>query len=197
MESLLLRRTLELLLERMASMLHARFHMRFAPGPCQAPALPLADSRWSDPAMPWQESLDRWHEKYAAWFDGHHAMPVAIQVQRLLQERFAEPLTLPALARMAGSSRTTLIGQFTRVFGIGPVEYRARIQIRDALRRLRASHASIDDVAVAVGYQAASKFYGRLRRYTGLTPAQVRQLPEREFEQLMSTRLSLRQPAEC
>ena len=40
------------------------------------------------------ELLDEWNAGYAAWFDRHHTLPPALRAARLLEQRFAEPLTL-------------------------------------------------------------------------------------------------------
>jgi AraC-like DNA-binding protein len=112
----------------------------------------------------------------------------------MLQEQFASRLTISALAKAAGASRTPLIHQFTGAFGRSPSDYLARVRVREGMRRLRGSRDSVDEVARQVGYQSGSKFYARLRRYTGMIPSQVRSLCDVAFEQLIEARVSLRPP---
>jgi AraC-like DNA-binding protein len=59
------------------------------------------------------------------------------------------------------------------------------------MSRLRTSTESIDEIARACGYQS-NKFYAAVRRFTGLTPSQVRALDDGEFQRLLEERLPLR-----
>jgi AraC-like DNA-binding protein len=66
--------------------------------------------------------------------------------------------------------------------------------MRQGLRRSRTSTETIDEVARKVGYQTDAKFSARVRRSTGLTPAQVRDLDDDDFEDLLAEQLALRAP---
>ena len=137
------------------------------------------------------ELLDEWNAGYAAWFDRHHTLPPALRAARLLEQRFAEPLTLETLAQAAGASRTILGQQFTRIFGLTPSDYLARLRVREGLRRLRHGGDSVEAVAQAVGYKSENKFYARVRAYTGLRPSQVRELEDAAFDALLERSVPL------
>jgi AraC-like DNA-binding protein len=190
-ETLLLRESLDRQLGHLARTVHQRYHTRFAPGVCSAPGT-RAGLAWTSADEPVDRLLEQWRMHYLAWFDEYHTLPAALRAKRILQEQFAEPLTLEVLSERVGASRTVLSAQFVTFFGHSPANYLARVRVREGLRKLHASEQSIDDVARAVGYQSGTKFYARVRRFTGLTPASIRALDEQAFDELLRVRLSLR-----
>ena len=133
-----------------------------------------------------------WAADYAAWFTLHHSFPAALRTKILLEQAFAQPLTLPRIAETVRCSRTTLIEQFTAAFGLPPAEYLARVRMREGLRRLRRLSETVENVAIEVGYRSGNKFYARMRRYADVTASEVRRMTEREFGQLLEDRISLR-----
>jgi len=174
-----------LLLDRIGEILHRRFHERFEPSACQAPPAVLPHSVWPNPRTSLEDLLRAWCGDYGEWFHAHHSLPPALRAKQLLQDRFAEPLTIQKLASAVGSNRSSLAERFTAAFGISTAEYLGRIRIRQGLRRLRASDASIDEVAKMVGYRSGAKFAARVQRSIGFTPAQARLLEEPQFELLL------------
>jgi AraC-like DNA-binding protein len=186
--------SIALLLDRVGEILHRRFHERFEPSACQAPPAVLPHSVWPTPGTSLEHLLQAWCRDYGKWFHAHHSLPPALRAKELLQDRFAEPLTIRMLASAVGSNRSSLAEQFTAAFGIAPAEYLGRVRIRHGLRGLRASDASIDEVAKIVGYQSGAKFAARVQRSIGVTPAQARLLEEPQFEFLLQERVALHHP---
>lgn len=183
-----------LLLERAGDTLHRRFHERFAPAQCRFAPASLYRHVWPNPESPLEQVVDAWRVRYSKWFNAHHALPPALRAKRLMHERFAESWTVPAIATAVGSNKTSLSEQFTNAFGLPVAEYLARVRMRQGLRRSRTSTETIDEVARKVGYQTDAKFSARVRRSTGLTPAQVRDLDDDDFEDLLAEQLALRAP---
>ena len=98
-------------------------------------------------------------------------------------------MTLRVLSDRVGASRTALSAQFVAMFGETLASRLTRLRTRRALLRLRESDASLADIAPTVGYQSAAKLHQRIRAYTGITPAEVRRLPTRDFNDLLATSL--------
>jgi AraC-like DNA-binding protein len=180
-----------LLIDRVGEMLHQRFHERFEVPACQAPAASLPRSIWPNPRTSVAHLLERWCAGYSHWFHTHHTLPHALQAKQILQDRFAETITTRSLASAVGSNRSSLIERFSTAFGLSPAEYLGRIRIRQGLRRLRASSASIDDVARMIGYQSGAKFAARVRRSVGVTVTEARLLDEPQLELLLEQRVAL------
>jgi len=188
-ESILLRQSLAMLMDRTARAFDQRFHANFSHRPCEASPPPENDAAWIDPQITIERLLDRWIAGYTTWFDRHHVLPPATQARRILEERFSEHHTIGSLARATGCSRTSLMLQFRTLFGLSPSEYLARLRVAQGIQRLRTPGVSADDAASYAGYQSANKFYARLKRHAGLRPSQVRALADAEFDRLVRTLL--------
>ena len=192
-EALYLNQQLVLLLERLGVTLHDHFHQRFVPSRCDESDAALYRRWWPVPGVEAVQLLGRWRRAYGTWFFGAHSLPPALKAKRIIQEQYASALTLPRLAQASGASRSTLVEQFRTSFGVTPTEYRTRVRLRQALRRLRDLHVTVDDVARAVGYTTPARFRAQLRRHTDVAPGRIRQLSEEHFEQLLEApSLSLR-----
>ena len=175
-------------------MIHATFHARFTAVGCGALPNGGPELHYSDLETSVTEFAAKWGSQYRAWFHVHHALPAAFRTKLLLEEAFAEALTINQLSQAVGCSRTTLIAQFTAAFGMPPAEYLARVRICEGLRRLRRPGQTVEKAAAEVGYRSGNKFSARMRRYTDLTPSRVREMTEKQLEQLLEDRVSLRFP---
>lgn len=86
----------------------------------------------------------------------------------------ARDWTVAALAALAGMSRTAFAGHFTKVMGIAPMRYLARLRIERAGAMLRDGNPSIKMVAAAVGFRSEPGFYAAFRNHFGKTPSAFR-----------------------
>ena len=189
-ETLFAGQSLALLIDRMGEALHRRFHERFELSACQAPPASLPRSIWPNPPTSVAHLLERWCATYNHWCHTHHALPPELRAKQILHDRFAETITIQSLASAVGSNRSSLTERFAAAFGISPAEYLGRIRIQHGLRHLRASSASIDEVARTVGYQSGAKFAARVRRSIGITVTQARLLDESQLELLLEQRVA-------
>lgn len=98
--------------------------------------------------------------KVLAWLDGHpdDKMPTATE-----------------MASMAGLSLTSFHEHFKRVAGSSPKDYRLRVRVERAARRLR-EHPSmkVTQVAHEFGFSSSQYFATVFRRYLGTTPQAYR-----------------------
>lgn len=193
-ESLLLRRSAAMFLDRAGQFAHQRFHISFAQGTCRSAPPLVSEATWMDAHRPFPTLLEGWHGSYTEWFNTNHTLPAALRAARLIEQRFDEPWTTARLARAVGCSRTTLSEQFDRYFGLTPSEYLVRVRMRQGMIRLRTSNDSIEDVERSVGYQS-NKFYSRVQQFTNLTPSQVRALSDEQFQSRIEERIPVRAPA--
>lgn len=91
------------------------------------------------------------------------------RARELLRARFEGPLTLPELARVAGTDRFALLRAFFRETGMTPHEYQIHLRIARACR-LIAQGVPLADVAIAVGYSEQSALHRPFTRLVGVTP---------------------------
>jgi AraC-like DNA-binding protein len=82
--------------------------------------------------------------------------------------------TVPELARAAGMSRSVFARRFTEVVGSAPVEYLLDWRMALAKDALLHGGATLDEIAVAVGYKSASAFSTAFSQRVGCPPSAYR-----------------------
>jgi len=101
----------------------------------------------------------------------------AEQVQRtrlLLARRFAEDLSLEALAQAAHCSSFHLARLFRAQCGLSLHQYRHRLRLREALRRLAEGESDLSALALSLGFSSHSHFSDAFRQAFGLSPSRSR-----------------------
>jgi AraC family transcriptional regulator len=91
-----------------------------------------------------------------------------------IEEHLAEPLSLAALAQLAGLSSCYFCRAFRQSFGMPPQRYQMHQRIEHAKSLLGKHTATVTDVGYAVGYSDTSSFSTAFRRVSGLTPTAYR-----------------------
>jgi AraC-like DNA-binding protein len=97
--------------------------------------------------------------------------PAISRALALLHARKDYRWTSHELAREIGLSRSAFAERFARVMGEPPMRYLARLRLRHAARRLRASHESVARIAFEAGYESEAAFSRAFRRELGVPPA--------------------------
>ncbi|KAB8139927.1 AraC family transcriptional regulator [Chloroflexia bacterium SDU3-3] len=92
-----------------------------------------------------------------------------------IQQHYAEPLRLPALAAMSQLSPAQFERQIERIFGLSPKQLIIKTRV-DAAAQLLASPRSIAEVAQTCGYADHSSFTRQFRAVVGLAPSEYRAL---------------------
>jgi AraC-like DNA-binding protein len=173
--------------DRAAGVFHSREGCR--PG-CGMPAMPL---------LRFDQRLDRvghplivlqWAARFLSSFDTHHRrIGVPVRAARLLRRPCAVKRTkdLGWLADHLDVSPATLERWFVDRYGLTPKSFHTRVRIRRAALLLRGSSDKVQYIGGLVGYRSATNFYAALEGCTGLTPSEMRGLPESEFLQLLDT----------
>jgi AraC-like DNA-binding protein len=96
------------------------------------------------------------------------------EVERLMAERFACPLSIQQIAREVGIAPSTLRTQFARARGKTPSSHLQEIRVRHALYLLRTSDITLESVAGQCGYDSASHLSRHIKRATGKSPGSLR-----------------------
>jgi len=89
-----------------------------------------------------------------------------------IKDHFAEQFTIDALARVAGMSTSTFHRQFRAATTMSPLQYRTRIRLQEARKRLMAEGVDAAEIGYAVGYDSPSQFSREYRRMFGRPPVQ-------------------------
>lgn len=91
-----------------------------------------------------------------------------------IRDHHARPLTINELAALAGFSPGHFCTFFRRMTGTTFTDYLNRYRVNRAAELLRASDRKILDVAMEVGFDNASYFISRFRKYMRCTPQAYR-----------------------
>ena len=94
-----------------------------------------------------------------------------------LETAYAEPLTPPGLAKIAGLSPERFARIIRRIFGVTPIQLIAKTRIAAASHLLRGKDQSISEIALECGFYDHSAFTRAFRALAGVTPTQFRADP--------------------
>src|SRR3712207_5154553 len=91
-----------------------------------------------------------------------------------MDRRYAEPLDVPTLARIAYVSEAHFIRTFRATFGETPNRYLQRRRVERAMFLLRSTDRSVTDICMAVGFSSLGTFSRVFRDIVGETPSEHR-----------------------
>ena len=100
--------------------------------------------------------------------------------RRLLRARdamdrtYAEPLDVPALARIARVSEAHFIRTFRATFGETPHRYLQRRRVERSMFLLRETDRSVTDICLDVGFNSLGTFSRTFRDIVGVSPLAYR-----------------------
>jgi transcriptional regulator GlxA family with amidase domain len=101
-------------------------------------------------------------------------LPFLRQARDLVDQRYAEPLDLDALARAAHVSRYHFARSFGAVYGDSPMRYLMRRRIERAQDLLRCANLTVTEVCMMVGFSSLGSFSSRFSELVGESPRQYR-----------------------
>ena len=91
-----------------------------------------------------------------------------------MDRTYAEPLDIPALARIARVSEAHFIRTFRSTFGETPHRYLQRRRIERSMWLLRETTRSVTDICLDVGFTSLGTFSRTFRTILGLSPMAYR-----------------------
>ena len=92
------------------------------------------------------------------------------EVRNLLNQHYAESITLDTLARQTGLGKTTLTSGFLKLYGMSVFDYIQQERMTRAHHLLQNCEHSVTEIAEAVGYNHLSNFSTAFRNYFGCSP---------------------------
>ena len=103
-----------------------------------------------------------------------HSDPLVQRFESWARSRLKEGFSLDDAAEAVGSSKRTLARRMQVVLGKSPLSYFQSLRVERAVHLLKTSSASVDEIAVRVGYTEGSILRVLLRRRLGLGIKEIR-----------------------
>jgi len=97
-----------------------------------------------------------------------------VDARDLIEEDYAEPLGLEALAARSDLSPFHFLREFRRAFGTTPGAYLTRVRIERARDLLARGETSVTDACFEVGYASLGSFSAMFARQVGCAPGEYR-----------------------
>jgi AraC family transcriptional regulator len=91
-----------------------------------------------------------------------------------LHSNYRQPIDLESLGKAACLSKYHFLRLFTRVHGITPHQYLLRKRAKTALRLLQTTPLDVCEIASSVGFAQRHALLRQMRRWTGLSPREIR-----------------------
>lgn len=111
-----------------------------------------------------------------------------LRTRDTMDRAFAQPLDIPALARIAHVSPAHFSRQFRATFGESPHRYLQRRRVERAMELLRESERPVTEICFGVGFGSLGTFSRTFRAIVGESPSAYR----RRF---LASGVALRVPA--
>ena len=96
-------------------------------------------------------------------------------VIRLIEDRYAAPLTLDEMAAAACVSRSHCCALFQLALDTTPIAYRNSRRLTEAQRLLQGTDQTICEIAYQIGFSSVQEFNRLFLRKIGMTPTRFRQ----------------------
>jgi transcriptional regulator GlxA family with amidase domain len=97
-----------------------------------------------------------------------------LRARDVMDRRYAEPLDVPTLARIAYVSEAHFIRTFRATFGETPKRYLQRRRVERAMFLLRTTDRSVTDICMDVGFTSLGTFSRVFRDIVGEPPSSYR-----------------------
>ena len=123
--------------------------------------------------------LYQWHREgqlpYASMIANvDHGDAVVKKCQDYIPSNYQSTEILAELLHLSGLPKRSFDRRFRKATGYSPLEYIQWLRIEEAKQMLELEAASIEDIAVEVGYSDLASFRRLFRRIAGLTPGEYR-----------------------
>lgn len=99
-----------------------------------------------------------------------------VEMKDLIENHSDQPFSLDYCEEHFGINRYRLCREFSRTYGIPPLQLLTRQRIENAKKILLTSDFSVYEVSSMVGYENTNHFINQFKKYAGTTPGSFRQL---------------------
>lgn len=91
-----------------------------------------------------------------------------------IQIHYAEGITVERVSAYVGVERTHFTKQFSKVYGLSPIQYMQDLKMKEAKHLLSNTDFSLTEIANSVGYPDIFSFSKAFKKHLGVPPTQFR-----------------------
>ena len=95
-------------------------------------------------------------------------------IQTYIDKNYASKLTLSAIAALVNYNESYISRLFKKETGQGVIEYITSVRLKKAKELLTTSKDTVQDIAIAVGFDTPQYFSSIFRKQEGLSPTEYR-----------------------
>lgn len=116
--------------------------------------------------------LDKNDQSVFTIFSGqkHHDDEMILKVQKTIEEKFKEALTVEYLADQQATNRRTLERRFRASTGNSVIQYLQRVRVESAKKVLERETGNVTEAMYSVGYNDPKAFREVFRKHVGISP---------------------------
>ena len=111
-----------------------------------------------------------------------HPSKECAYIKRYLDSNYSESITLDHLSALSHLNKYYLSHEFTKYYGISPMNYLSRKRIDVCKELLENTDYGISDIAHLVGFSSQSYLSQSFRKSCGMTPGTYRKLKKKDKE---------------
>ena len=167
--------------------IHQHLHRIPKPARCGFHPETYAPPLWIDRMNPsaWSpgDVMTMWVKRFSEGLERSHDL-VAERARAQLLQNPAQRIPMSTLARDAAASASVVHRRFVASVGETPLQYRTRLRVLTAIPLLRQG-VKIDAVAATAGWKTRKDLYRALKSVTGMSPDQIRRLPDTKAGDLL------------
>ncbi len=119
----------------------------------------------------YENTYNEYNKPYELTFETFLCINRAIEY---IDSHFTESLTLEALAKTAGFSKTHFGALFKRMIGMSPWEYINLKRINHARELIKTTNLPVETISLESGYNSTTLFNRIFKKIVGYTPSEVR-----------------------
>ncbi|MCP3941744.1 MAG: helix-turn-helix domain-containing protein [Desulfobacteraceae bacterium] len=103
-----------------------------------------------------------------------HSDSQVLLSQEMMEEKYADKLSMDEIARQMGISPRHFKRRFKKATGENPLSYLQLVRIENAKRELETTTRTINEITWASGYEDINSFRKLFKKHTGVSPREYR-----------------------
>ena len=96
------------------------------------------------------------------------------EIKRYIENNYKQKITLDELSEISHLSKYYLVHNFSKTFGISPINYLIKIRVEESKYLLSSTNYSLSQICQITGFSSLSYFSQSFKKLTGIAPIEYR-----------------------